>query len=355
MTKIVLVGEAWGVKEKLFEHAFVGPSGAELARMLAETKLAPELPHKYPSELDMMQYWKQVREEVDIDIANVFDYHPDDNKIELCFAGIKDGGLTSLPPLKPGKYVRPDLLYHVENLWRKLEDAKPNLIIAFGNTACWAVLGETKISVIRGTVKISPRLGFKVLPTYHPAAVLHQWNLRTIVLSDLEKARREAEYNDIKRIERWLTVEPTLPEIANWLELPADFLAVDIETKFRKQISMIGFARSDKDAIVIPFIDETKPNWSYWSTVEEEIHALRLVDMALKKPVPKVFQNGIFDLTHLLTYGFRPTMCQDDTMLLHHALYPEMLKGLGFLGSIYSDEISWKQMRTKGDNLKRDE
>ena len=62
-------------------------------------------------------------------------------------------------------------------------------------------------------------------------------------------------------------------------------------------------------------------------------------------------------LPHLLTNGFRPTYCQDDTMLLHHALYPEMLKGLGFLGSIYSDEISWKQMRTKGNNLnlKRDE
>ena len=42
-------------------------------------------------------------------------------------------------------------------------------------------------------------------------------------------------------------------------------------------------------------------------------------------------------------------------MLLHHALYPEMLKGLGFLGSIYSEEIAWKSMRTKGDNLKRDE
>lgn len=355
MTKIVLVGESWGQKELLFAHAFVGPSGVELAKMLAEVNLAPELDIKFPSELDMIKYWKHAKNEADIDIANVFDYHPADNKIDLCFANPKEGGLTTLPALRPGKYVRPDLLFHVENLWRKLDEAKPNLIIAFGNTACWAILGEAKISVIRGTVKTSPRLGFKVLPTYHPSAVLHQWNLRTIVLSDLEKAKREAEFGTVKRIERWLTVEPTLGEIANWLDRPADFYAVDIETKFRKQISMIGFARSDTDALVIPFIDEQKPDWNYWSTIEEEMAAIRLADLALKKPVPKVFQNGIYDLTHLLTFGFRPTMCQDDSMLLHHALYPEMLKGLGFLGSIYSDEISWKQMRTKGDNLKRDE
>jgi hypothetical protein len=36
---------------------------------------------------------------------------------------------------------------------------------------------------------------------------------------------------------------------------------------------------------------------------------------------------------------------RDDTMLLHHALYPEMPKSLGFLGSIYTEEASWKLLR----------
>lgn len=43
-----------------------------------------------------------------------------------------------------------------------------------------------------------------------------------------------------------------------------------------------------------------------------------------------------------------------DTMLLHHALQPEALKNLGFLGSIYSDEGSWKDMR-KAKTTKRDD
>jgi hypothetical protein len=43
-------------------------------------------------------------------------------------------------------------------------------------------------------------------------------------------------------------------------------------------------------------------------------------------------------------------------MMLHHSLYPEMKKSLGFLGSIYTDEASWKLMRQeKTDTEKRDE
>jgi uracil-DNA glycosylase len=350
--KIVLVGEARGAREHLFEHGFVGSSGVELARMLAQAQIAPK-PVDHPSELEMIRYWRVAREEHGIDIANVFNEHPPDNNIETFFTNAKEG-VSSIPPLKPGKYVKHEMMPHVEALWDKLRFAQPNLVVALGNTACWAILGEAKISVIRGTVKTSPRLGFKVLPTYHPAAVVRQWNLRTIVVADFEKVKYEAEFNDIRRIERWLTIEPTLAEIAAWIERPAAYYAVDIENHYGP-LSMVGFARSHDDALVIPFIDESKPGWNYWSSTEDEVQAWKLADKLLRKPVPKLFQNGIYDLTHLLRAGFRPTQCQDDSMLLHHSLYPEMLKGLGFLGSVYSHEIAWKQMRTKGNNLKRDE
>jgi hypothetical protein len=43
-------------------------------------------------------------------------------------------------------------------------------------------------------------------------------------------------------------------------------------------------------------------------------------------------------------------------MLLHHALQPESEKSLGFLGSIYTGEASWKLMRQRGKTtIKRDE
>jgi hypothetical protein len=34
-------------------------------------------------------------------------------------------------------------------------------------------------------------------------------------------------------------------------------------------------------------------------------------------------------------------------MLMHHSIMPEMQKGLGFLGSVYTDEPAWKLMRRK--------
>jgi len=66
------------------------------------------------------------------------------------------------------------------------------------------------------------------------------------------------------------------------------------------------------------------------------------------------YQNGLYDLQYILRMGLRPANCQADTMLLHHSLFPELQKGLGFLGSIYTNEASWKLMREQDSN-KRDE
>jgi len=365
MSKVVLVGEAWGAREALFEHAFVGASGQELGKMLFEAGLLPQAPVIYASELEMIPYWRKAKAEHGIVIANVFNARPPDNDVTLFFGGANDDVAKDLPPYGRGKWVKTEMAHHIEALWETIRLEAPNLVIAFGNTACWALLQEVKISALRGTIKESPHLGVKVLPTYHPAAVLRQWNLRTIVVADLQKAAREAEYREVRRIERWLTINPTLDEIAEWSTRPAKYYAVDIENPkvtigasaryLHGQIAMIGFARNAHDALVIPFFDPDRPDGNYWATAEEECKAILLADALLKRPVPKIFQNGIYDLTHLLRRGYRPTMCQQDTMLLHHSLYPEMLKGLGFLGSIYSSEIAWKTMSGKGNNLKRDE
>jgi hypothetical protein len=44
-----------------------------------------------------------------------------------------------------------------------------------------------------------------------------------------------------------------------------------------------------------------------------------------------------------------------DDMLLHHVLYPELNKGLGFLASVYCNEFAYKLLRKHGEELKRDE
>jgi hypothetical protein len=63
----------------------------------------------------------------------------------------------------------------------------------------------------------------------------------------------------------------------------------------------------------------------------------------------------MYDVTFLWrSYGIGVRGCREDSMLLHHALQPESLKGLGYLGSVYCDEGAWKHMRTKVETIKRD-
>jgi DNA polymerase I-like protein with 3'-5' exonuclease and polymerase domains len=72
------------------------------------------------------------------------------------------------------------------------------------------------------------------------------------------------------------------------------------------------------------------------------------------RSIRKLFQNGVYDISFLLrAYGIKTMGAAEDTMLLAHALQPESLKGLGYLGSIYSDEGAWKHMRKKDETIKR--
>jgi DNA polymerase I-like protein with 3'-5' exonuclease and polymerase domains len=103
-------------------------------------------------------------------------------------------------------------------------------------------------------------------------------------------------------------------------------------------------------------MDFARPGGNYWPTLEEEQKAWEQVAYLLESPIPKLGQNFIYDLQYIVKMGIRPRAFQEDTMLLHHSLYPEMQKDLGFLGSIYTNEAAWKLMRTaRADTEKREE
>ena len=130
----------------------------------------------------------------------------------------------SLPPLSLGKYLHPDLLPEIDRLQDELTALKPNLIVALGNTALWALSGSAAIGANRGTVSESTLVaGAKMLSTYHPAAVLRNWSWRVVVLQDLAKAKREMEFPDIRRTERRIIINPNFWEAYYWLKLLAIF------------------------------------------------------------------------------------------------------------------------------------
>lgn len=350
--KLLILGEAPGQQEEMFGHPFLGSAGQELYKMMTEAGLVPERSNF--SALTMKEFWK----ETGFAITNVFSSRPPDNKVEFFF-GPKAQGLTSLQPLAPGKYLLPEHAGEIDRLRKEISAVGPDIILALGNTAAWASIGTTpKISKIRGFVHDSP-FGPKVLPTYHPASILRQWSNRPILVADLFKLKKLlAEGTEVKS--RFALIEPTLGEVESFYNtylLRAERISYDIENP-KIMIDCVGFADTEGHAICIPFIDERKPGNSYWPTHEDEVTAWAWVKKILQLPQPKVTQNGLYDIQHLWRQvGIAPRNSTEDTMVLHHALQPEMEKSLGFQGSVYSDIPEWKSMRKgKGtDQLKKDD
>lgn len=331
--KIALVGEAPGATEEQLGIPFVGSSGRILDDMLSEAGL--------------------LRRE--IFFTNVLFTRPPGNKIDEFLVKKSDLPASyNLPPLRQGKYLHPDLTKEVERLQEELSSRRPNLIICAGGTALWGILGTSAISKLRGAIQPSPY--GKVLPIFHPAVCLYDWSARPIIVGDLIKAKHESSFADIHRPERWITIDPSLEEVQQFcrMALHMPLLSVDTETH-HGQITIIGFAWSRSGAIVIPFVDFRKPGNSYWSH-GDEILVRKLINRVLNSPVPKLFQNGLYDMQYLQREGFCPSNILHDTMILHHALHPELPKSLSFMGAAYTNEASWKILRPRGrDDFKKEE
>lgn len=376
--RIVFVGEAWGQSESETGQPLVGSAGKEFWRMLGDAwpEVEPETHRRIEAAHRYGNTWIQFRHEwmaqASIAFTNVLAFRPPGNQLDqLCGPKAEVGKDYPLPAIARAMYLRSEYLTELTRLHEELNACQPNLVVALGNTACWALLRATNIGSIRGNVTESASIiqlanfasgnGWraKVLPTYHPAAVLRQWSWRSIVLADLMKARREGEFPEIRRPARRVLVDPTLTELTDWTDRaiasrPA-VLAADIETGIG-QIKCISFAYGTSEALVVPFMDSRQRSGSFWPDQWAEVQAWRQVRRLLESPIPKLGQNFLYDLQYLLPMGIRPANCTEDTMLLHHSHFPEMQKGLGFLASIYSDELSWKLMRRqRADTEKRDE
>lgn len=338
--KIAIIGEAWGEEEAMFQRPFIGNAGKQLDSLLLDAGI------------DRNECF----------VTNVFNLHPERNDLAtLCGEKRDPDCLGQWQPLVPGKYLRREYEAQVGRLLSELEEVRPNLAVLAGNTPCWALLERQAISKIRGTATYSSRLPWlKCLPIYHPAAVLRQYDLRHVTVLDLIKAKREGEFPELKRPERTLWLEPTLDDIRQFRDeylARADRIAFDIETA-RGEITCISFAGSISTAIVIPFHDARSNTGSYWPSLAEELEAWRLVESILDLPAEKMGQNVLYDTQYLWQiYGIPVRNLAHDTMLLHHSLHPESDKGLGFLGSVYTNEPAWKTERPRGKHatLKRDD
>lgn len=333
-SRIALVGEAYGEEEARLRTPFVGSSGRVLNYLLRQAGI--------------------VREECLV--TNVFNLQPQPTNDIVNICGARTDALQGYPALTKGKFVPSALAGELSRLYSELTTFRPNVVIALGGTAAWALLKSSGIKAIRGAPARS-FLGWKVVPTYHPAAILRDWTLNPIVLADLEKAKAQSYDPTYARPSREVWVDSTIDDLFTFEQYinASHECAVDTET-IGEQITMISFAPTIDRVVIVHFYDQRKPDGNYWPTLELELQAWSWVRRQLAKRKEFTGQNFIYDMRFLwVQYGIPVPHMEHDTMLLHHALQPEMEKGLAFLGSIYTLEPAWKLEHKKNETLKRED
>lgn len=251
------------------------------------------------------------------------------------------------------KSITPEGQAVIAALKEELDDCQANVIIACGNFSMLALTGAQGVHQYRGYVFETSLLAErrKVIPIYHPRdCIWGTYTRRHLISTDLTKAKREMDRRSLERPERQLIYGyRNVTEALEWLEYyeTQERIVCDIEV-INYAVSCISFSSDPSIACVIPIA-------AGWSE-EEELMLWRGIQRVLGNPNSvKIFQNGIFDMQFLLAQnGVVVNGPVEDTMLAHSVCFPELPKGLGFLGSIYCGTQAYWKDKVNFNNIKDD-
>ena len=324
--KLAIVGEAPGGEEERLERPFVGSTG----------KIVD----------DVLESLGVKREEVYL--TNVVKVRPPGNNIEA---------LHIL-----GKSIND----FIPQLQEELRQLQPNAVIALGNTALTALTGYHGIEKYRGSILSCSLSTTKVIPTIHPASLLHaegdsslhSWKDLTFIKWDFERAIAQSKFPEYNPPQRNLLIARDALQLDRFIRRYEDrslyrYLSVDIET-FKTIPLCIGIAFSKDEAISVPlFISGMTRNDQIdcWHQL-----AILLADLNLYK----IGQNFKFDqrllrscVNDTVNMGFKVNSFYFDTMLAFRTIYPELSSSLQFSTSVLTEEIYYKD-EGKEYNPKKD-
>ena len=146
MAQLMLIGEGPGADEDKLGRPFVGKAGQLLDKILAA--------------VDMERFR-------DVYIANIVKCRPPGNR-----APNQEEAETCLPWL-----------------YRQIEIISPKVIVLLGSTALQTLIEpKGKITVMRGSW-LTSKSGLKIMPTYHPAALLRDPGKKRPVWEDFQQVR----------------------------------------------------------------------------------------------------------------------------------------------------------------------
>lgn len=245
--------------------------------------------------------------------------------------------IDSFVKLKPKFKVTVFPSEHMEALDNTIESVQPKVIVAAGKLITYCLTGKSPLTAFRGYPFLyNDRI---VVPVLEPEEMIwSNYIWRHYLSHDLQKVKRYAR-EGWKNPNLDISYSHTFGELCELLRQlqTIDRTSVDIEVS-NFEVSCIGFTTGIDRAISIAFDDR-------W-TEEEETEIWRLVAAILENPhIVKIGQNFIFDIYFLMyRMGIFIHGYIQDSMMAHSIMYPEFLKGLGFLGSVYTDLPYWKDM-----------
>jgi len=310
--KVMIVGEAPGEHEERVGEPFVGRNGDLLSRMLVQSDITRQ----------------------SCLLTNVVRRRPPGGNIKYYF--------ENAAKTVPNELMKQELGILASDIRR----LKPNMIIALGRTALWALTGQTKISECRGYIYNSTLVpGIKVLPTYHPGAINDSWEMLFPAIMDIRKAVANSNTPNILADTRCLRASPSKREFIDYLDYckTKPIVAVDIETASPgSHIDIFGIGVSADDAMAFTFLRGRKPTQS---DVRAELDLwMRIADVM--NNVTSVMHNGMYDATVLMhNNGIACRGYTEDTMVMTHCCWPETPRSLAFLSSVCLNVPAWKHLQ----------
>jgi uracil-DNA glycosylase family 4 len=317
--KIFLVGEAPGKDEDRIGQPFVGYAGKTLNWLLGQAGIS----------------------RAEVKIANVARVRPPNNKIATYF----EDRQCTIPTLQMAQWI-------IE-LKQELEECQPNIVVALGATALWALTGEKSIGKLRGyTLPCQLVPGMKVLATYHPQAINYEWKNFFPCILDLKKAKYHSEFRELKQKFPQIVDNASVSDFVRYLQQiytsHDEPISVDIETiQPGSHISTIGIATSPMFGMSTCILKGKYPCLNE----NEEIELNYWLSKVLTSK-QLIFQNAPYDTSVLLLNN--RIWCKNvamDTLIAAHVCWPELPRDLGFLASIALDVPPWKHLSSVNNSL----
>lgn len=334
---ILILGEAPGFDELREGKPFAGSAGRELSAQLQEAGI----------------------DQARCRLTNVFREQPRGNNLREFLSFTKSGAGPDWVAHK-GAYVHPQRVVDLRSLEVEIGSCDPNIIIACGPTALWALAGVSKkgkappLSEARGMLGETEIGGKKrkYIACFPPSHILRSWSDRFVTIHDLRRAARESLFPGLRDRGEDFIVRPSFEQVMEFFGLierrlekePFVNLTLDVETPYDlpRFLYCFGLGLSAKKAICIPLFSRATQR-NFWGEADEFAIIHRMRNILLNPKLRLINQNMIFDIQFILNEWFCPAKVHADIMIMHHTLFPTLRKALGFQVSLYAEQPRfWK-------------